>query len=187
MDSFQTRAKVHLKQTLVPLFDFQSPKDFFIRGFFFLRVRAAFKSHPIFFRATHVEGSISTTAATILFIYFFKTTKQDLSLGKPSLLCFLFSLFFFACFGEQNWKTFNVASYGLKTLTRPIWGPQFNNPPFPITPATLALIVLRSSACWIRQQLDKRSVVEPTWLPSSNCEASLHGHERLKNERQESG
>ena len=49
------------------------------------------------------------------------------------------------------------------------------------------LIVLRSSMCWIRQQLDKWSVVEPTWLPSSNREASLRGYERLKDQRQESG
>ena len=38
----------------------------------------------------------------------------------------------------------------------------------------------------IHQQLDKWSVVNPTWLPSPNCEASLHGHERLKDELQES-
>ena len=49
------------------------------------------------------------------------------------------------------------------------------------------LIVLRSSMCWIRQQLDKWSVVEPTWLPSSNREASLRGYERLTDQRQESG
>ena len=34
-----------------------------------------------------------------------------------------------------------------------------------ITSAGLALIVLRSSVCWISQQLDNRSVVKPTWLP----------------------
>ena len=34
-----------------------------------------------------------------------------------------------------------------------------------------ALIMLRSSMCWIRHQLDKWSEVEPTWLPSSNQEA----------------
>ena len=34
--------------------------------------------------------------------------------------------------------------------------------------ASSTLIVLRSSMCWIRQQLDKWSVVEPSWLLSSN-------------------
>jgi hypothetical protein len=67
------------------------------------------------------------------------------------------------------------------------WSTQFINPLFAITSAGSTLIVLRSSVCWIRQQLGKWSVVEPTWLPSSNREASLRGYERLKDQLQESG
>ena len=39
----------------------------------------------------------------------------------------------------------------------------------------------------LQLQLDKLSVVEPTWLPNYNREASLPGHERLKDQLQESG
>ena len=67
------------------------------------------------------------------------------------------------------------------------WSTQFINPLFAITSAGSALIVLRSSVCWIRQKLDKGSEVEPTGLPSSNREASLPWHERLKDRLQESG
>ena len=49
------------------------------------------------------------------------------------------------------------------------------------------LIVLRSSVCWIGQQPDKWLIVQPTWMLSSNSEASLRGHERLKDQLQESG
>ena len=70
----------------------------------------------------------------------------------------------------------------LKTFTCRIWGTQCINPLFAITQASSALIMLRSSESWIRQQLDKWSVVEPTWLLSSNWEASLCGHERLKDQ-----
>ena len=51
---------------------------------------------------------------------------------------------------------------------------------FAITPAGSALIMLRSSVCWLRQQPNKWSLVEPTWLLSSNRESSLRGHEQLK-------
>ena len=37
------------------------------------------------------------------------------------------------------------------------------------------------------QQLDRCPVVKPTWLPSSNREANLRGHERLKYQLQETG
>ena len=37
------------------------------------------------------------------------------------------------------------------------------------------------------QQLDRCSVVKPTWLPNSNRDANLHGHERLKDQLQETG
>ena len=47
--------------------------------------------------------------------------------------------------------------------------------------------LLRSSVCWIRQQQDKLSEVQPSLLPSSNCEASQRGHDRLKVQLQESG
>ena len=67
------------------------------------------------------------------------------------------------------------------------WSTHFINPLFEITSASSALIVLRSSMCRIRQQLDKRSVVQPTRLSSSNREASLRGHERLKDRLEESG
>ena len=38
-----------------------------------------------------------------------------------------------------------------------------------------------------RQQLVERSVVEPTWLPSSTQEASLCGNEQLNDLQKESG
>ena len=69
-----------------------------------------------------------------------------------------------------------------KTFTCRIWGAQCINPLFVITQASSALIMLRSSESWIRQQLDKWSVVEPTWLLSSNWEASLYGQGRLKDQ-----
>ena len=55
------------------------------------------------------------------------------------------------------------------------WSTQFLNPLFSITSASSALVVLKSSVCWIRQQLYKQSVAKPTWLPSSNCGASSRG------------
>ena len=51
-----------------------------------------------------------------------------------------------------------------------------------ISTAGSALTVLRSSVCWIWQQLGKGSEVEPTWLPNSNREANLCGNERLKDQ-----
>ena len=60
------------------------------------------------------------------------------------------------------------------------WSTQFLNHLFAITFASSALVVLKSSMCWIRQQLYKQTVVKPTWLPSSNCEASLRGHKGSK-------
>ena len=64
---------------------------------------------------------------------------------------------------------------------------QIINPLFAITSAGSILIMLRSSVCWLKLQLDKWSVVQPTRLPTSNYEASLRGHERLKGHLQESG
>ena len=61
-----------------------------------------------------------------------------------------------------------------------IWLIQCIGPLFAITPASSAPILLRSSVYWIRQHIDKWSVVKPTWLPSSYQKASLCGHERLK-------
>ena len=70
-----------------------------------------------------------------------------------------------------------AAAKGLKTLAKEfLW---FINPLFAITPAGSALIVLRSSPSWISSS-KKWSVVEPTWLPSSNYWKPMFTEMKLK-------
>ena len=77
---------------------------------------------------------------------------------------------------------------GTKPLLIQIWKTQcIKNPLFATTPTCSALIMLRFSLCWIRQQLDKWAVAEPTCLLSFNQDASLRVCEWLKNQQQESG
>ena len=79
-----------------------------------------------------------------------------------------------------------IGERGLAAATCPAILPEVRaqciDPLLLISTAGSALIVLRSSVCWIWQQLGKGSVVEPTWLPNSNREASMCGNERLKDQ-----
>ena len=79
-----------------------------------------------------------------------------------------------------------IGERGLAVATCPASLPEVSaqciDPLLLISTAGSALIVLRSSVCWIWQQLGKGSVVEPTWLPNSNPGASLCRNERLKDQ-----
>ena len=94
------------------------------------------------------------------------------------------------------WVKFNGSAIGLNSsavlkqkqctwywVEKPLPVQQFINPLFAIAPGSSAPILFRTSECWIMQQLDKWSVFEPTWLPSSNREASLRGQRPAGGER----
>ena len=77
--------------------------------------------------------------------------------------------------------------YWYKNLAHPNLGTQCINPLFVTNSSWHSPHCFLISSVLDRQQLVEWSVVEPTWLPSSNREASLCGNERLKDQLKKSG